>query len=114
MKEIEFVGGVAEELAEVMNDNNIVATCIDGNVCEIADEDFAKLKEVAPAAFDGNDIVVIAEHIDCDGYDVRVREDADNYYVDFQTGLGEGIYPKNDWTLKNALYDQEHIYEENK
>ncbi len=59
MKQIEFVGGIAAELAEVLEQNNIVATCIEGNVCEISDEDYAKLQEVAPAAFDGNDIITL-------------------------------------------------------
>lgn len=57
MKTIEFVGGIANELAKVIEDNNIVVTCIDGNVCEISDSDYDKLRKVAPAAFDGNDIV---------------------------------------------------------
>lgn len=34
--------------------------------------------------------------------------------VDFNTGLGEGIYPKADWTLEKAIKDQENIYKENK
>ena len=59
MKKIEFVGGIANELAEVIESNNINVTCVDGNVCEINDEDFESLKNVAPAAFDGNDIVVL-------------------------------------------------------
>ncbi len=59
MKQIEFVGGIAAELAEVLEENNIVATCIEGNVCEISDEDYTKLQEVAPAAFDGNDIITL-------------------------------------------------------
>ena len=57
MKTIEFVGGIANELAQVIEENNINITCIDGNVCEISDSDYAKLREVAPAAFDGNDII---------------------------------------------------------
>lgn len=48
------------------------------------------------------------------GIDITVREDSDNFYVDFNTGLGEGIYPKEDWTLEKAIEDQENIYKENK
>ena len=59
MKKIEFVGGIANELAEVIESNNINVTCVEGNVCEISDEDFETLKKVAPVAFDGNDIVVL-------------------------------------------------------
>ncbi len=57
MKKIEFVGGIAAELANVIEDNNIITTCIEGDVCEISDEDYERLMEVAPAAFDGNDII---------------------------------------------------------
>lgn len=61
MKKIEFVGGIANELAEVIESNNINTTCVEGNVCEISDEDFATLQKVAPAAFDGNDILVLTD-----------------------------------------------------
>ena len=46
--------------------------------------------------------------------DITVREDGENFYIDFNTGLGEGIYPKTDWTLEKAIKDQENIYKENK
>lgn len=42
-------------------------------------------------------------------YEVAVREDKNNYYVNFNTGLGEGIYPKADWTLQKAIEDQANI-----
>ena len=45
---------------------------------------------------------------------ITVREDGENFYVDFNTGLGEGIYPKADWTLEKAIKDQENIHKENK
>lgn len=45
-------------------------------------------------------------------YNVKVREDNENWYIDFQTGLGEGIYPKADFSLDRALEDQDHIYDE--
>ena len=48
------------------------------------------------------------------GTDITVREDSENFFVDFNTGLGEGIYPKADWTLEKAIRDQENIYKENK
>lgn len=59
MKTIEFVGGISSELAQVIDDNNIVATCIEGNVCSISDEDYMRLQELAPCAFDGNDIITL-------------------------------------------------------
>lgn len=54
------------------------------------------------------------KQVEYDGYNVTVSEDSSFYYIDFNTGLGEGIYPKEDWTLEKALYDQAHIYDENK
>ena len=59
MKKIEFVGGISNELVDVIEENGIVATCIEGDVCEISDEDYDLLKEVAPTAFDGNDIMTL-------------------------------------------------------
>lgn len=46
-------------------------------------------------------------------YEVSVREDSENWYVNFNTGLGEGIYPKEDFTLEKAIEDQDHIFDEN-
>ena len=46
-------------------------------------------------------------------YEVSVREDEKYWYVDFNTGLGEGIYPKEDYTLEQAIKDQDHIFDEN-
>ncbi len=133
MKQIEFVGGIAAELAEVLEQNNIVATCIEGNVCEISDEDYNKLQALAPAAFDGDIIVLSALEGEVvktgchysdneDGTftvcyancEVTVKEDDQYLYIDLNTGLGESIYPKEDWTLQNALYDQSHLYDEHK
>lgn len=42
-------------------------------------------------------------------YNVRVREDFNHYYIDFNTGLGAGIYLKSDWTLEEALNDQYNV-----
>ena len=46
-------------------------------------------------------------------YEVSVREDSENWYVNFNTGLGEGTYPKKDFTLEKAIEDQDHIFDEN-
>lgn len=46
------------------------------------------------------------------GYSVIVKEDEENLYIDFRTGLGEGIYPKEDWTIEEALQDQANIDKE--
>lgn len=58
---IEFVGGISKELADVIEKNGIDAVCLEGNICEIGDNDFLALKSAAPAAFDGNDIVVVED-----------------------------------------------------
>lgn len=54
------------------------------------------------------------QNVNHNGTDITLREDGDNYYVNFHTGLDEGIYPKADWTLEKAIKDQENIYKENK
>lgn len=48
------------------------------------------------------------------GFNVTIKEDEENYYIDFNEGLGEGIYQKKEWGLEDALYDQEHVYNENR
>lgn len=48
--------------------------------------------------------------INQNGINITVREDGENFYVNFNTGLGEVIYPKTDWTLEKAIKDQENIY----
>lgn len=53
------------------------------------------------------------QDINHNGTDITVREDSENFYVDFNTGLGGGIYPKTDWMLEKAIKDQENIYKEN-
>jgi hypothetical protein len=55
----------------------------------------------------------IMREISYAGYQVLVREDEENWYVDFQTGLGEGIYSKDSFSLEQALKDQMNIYNEN-
>lgn len=46
------------------------------------------------------------------GREITVREDSENWYVNFNTGLGEGIYPKKDFTLEKAIEDQDHAFDE--
>ena len=53
------------------------------------------------------------QDISHNGTDITVREDGENFYIDFNTGLGGGNYPKTDWTLEKAIKDQENIYKEN-
>lgn len=45
-----------------------------------------------------------------DWYDVNVtvKEDKENYYIDINTGLGVGVYAKEDWSLDEAIYNQTH------
>lgn len=59
--------------------------------------------------FDNN-----GQDIEYNGRTITVREDGEDYYVNFNTGLGYGVYPKADWTLKKAIEDQENIYKENR
>ena len=45
-------------------------------------------------------------------YNISIHEDKDYWYVNFNTGLGEGMYPKADFTLEEAIGAQDHIFEE--
>lgn len=45
-------------------------------------------------------------------YDVSIHEDKENWYVDFNTGLGERTYPKKDFTLEEAIGDQDPVFKE--
>ena len=54
------------------------------------------------------------QNLNYNGYNVTIKEDDEYYYIDFSEGLGEGIYSKTGWALDEALYDQEHIYDENR
>ena len=42
------------------------------------------------------------------GKNVTVKEDKEKYYIDTNTGLGVGVYEKEDWSLDEAIYDQTH------
>ena len=46
------------------------------------------------------------------GYKFTITEDEQYYYINFNTGLGDGVYDKSDWTLDEALEDQANIYKE--
>lgn len=85
----------------------------------------------SPISYDDEDFATDGEHllsltsngfevfsnngqdINQNGTDITVREDNKYYYINFNTGLGDGIYPKEDWTLDKAIKDQENIYKEN-
>ena len=54
------------------------------------------------------------QDIEYNGRTITVREDREDFYVNFNTGLGDGVYPKSDWTLKKAIEDQANIYKENR
>lgn len=48
------------------------------------------------------------------GYKVTIAEDNQYYYINFNTGLGDGAYDKSEWTLDAALIDQANVYNEDK
>lgn len=56
MKIINFPYGVTKEIESLLTENDIVATCIEGYICSISNEDWWKLKEVAEYAIDNGDI----------------------------------------------------------
>lgn len=44
------------------------------------------------------------------GYKITIAESSQFYYINFNTGLGDGIYDKADWTLDDAIEDQKNIF----
>lgn len=46
------------------------------------------------------------------GRKVTIRKDIDNYYIDFHTGLDECAYPLMQFNIREALYEQAHLYDE--
>lgn len=104
-----------ELIREICKDKGWIYTA-DSDVIDYDDEDFVtdgekilSLVSIGWQIFENN-----GQSIEHNGVDITVREDSENIYVDFNTGLGEGIYPKEDWTLEKAIKDQENIYKENK
>lgn len=59
MKRIDFVGGVWKEIAEIMEDNNIIAICLEDMTFSITECDYNKLQQVAPYAFEYGYIVTL-------------------------------------------------------
>lgn len=55
-------------------------------------------------------IPMTEKQIEYEGYNVTVSEDSSFYYIDFNSGAGEAMYEKADWTLDDALKDQLNLY----
>ena len=103
-----------EFVREICKENGWIST--DDSSIGYDDEDFATDGEHI-LSLTSNGFEVLPNDGQCishNGTDITVREDGENFYVDFNPGLGEGIYPKEDWTLDKAIDDQENIYTENK
>lgn len=57
-------------------------------------------------------IPMTEKQIEYEGYNVTVSEDSSFYYIDFNSGAGEAVYEKADWTLDDALKDQLNLDKE--
>ena len=103
-----------ELVREICKENGWIYT--DDSSISYDDEDFATDGEhILSLTSNGFEVFPNeGQDISHNGTDITVREDSENFFVDFNTGLGEGIYPKADWTLDKAIQDQENIYKENK
>lgn len=78
------------------------------------DEDFVTDGDYILSYYDGWQLYENnGQDIEYNGREITIREDGKNWYVNFNTGLGEGIYPKVDWTLEKAIVEQANIYKEN-
>lgn len=83
----------------------------DDPACEDLNEDEATAVEFFTGYFKE---YVKSYSMDYENYHVNITEDSEYYHIDFCTGLGEAHYLKSDWTLEEAIKDQEDIYKENK
>lgn len=105
-----------ELVREICEDSAYWLYTDDSDDIEYDDEDYAtdgdKILSYTSEGwevFDNN-----GQDIEYNGRTVTVREDREDFYVNFNTGLGDGVYPKSDWTLEKAIEDQANIYKENR
>lgn len=49
---------------------------------------------------------------DGETYKVNVDEDDSNYYIDYPDDIGEIVYPKSQWTLKEAVSERKRLLSE--
>lgn len=73
-------------------------------------------KEKIETIFKANNIRYIRMNIEereYNGFKVTIAEDNQFYYINFNTGLGDGIYDKTEWKLDAALENQANLYKEN-
>lgn len=106
---------MCELIRNICHENGWIYTA-DSDFIDYDDEDFVtdgkqilSLVSIGWQIFENNGL-----SLNYNGIDITIREDINNIYVDFNTGLGEGIYPKADWTLNRAIKDQENLYKEDK
>lgn len=83
---------MANELADVMEQNDIEAICMDAEVSRLSSDDYDRLKEIAPEAFGGSDIidVDIYEHI-CDQNAELVQVETTSEMSGYPRGLGRAV-----------------------
>lgn len=118
MKRYNIVNIVNEDVfrSEVVNDMpeqwDAELTYKDGDyllsVNDIAEESIERLFKANHIRFIRMDVT----EREYKGFNVTIAEDNQFYYINFNTGLGDGIYEKSDWTLDAALEDQANIYKE--
>lgn len=87
-------------------------------------DQYGRLREAAKAASKSSSALIteaiekylndeiMGDEISYEGYQVLVKEDKENWHIDFQAGLGAGIYPKDSFTLDQALAEQLNIHKQ--
>lgn len=108
----------ASQPDEYYNAQNVIRTVIldtveyatsEDDITVNVEENNEENEEVVENNEEDAQIVEYKSEKDGRTYEVSIREDDDNFYINFNTGLGEGIYPKADWALERAIEDQANI-----
>lgn len=68
MKQIEFIGIMTNDLATIIEENEIDITCVEDTICKLEDNDYDLLKKLALEAFEGGDILDVT-------FDVAFNDD---------------------------------------
>lgn len=91
--------------ADLVSDN--------GDIYMTVDEQYEDVFELVLRSYNVRFSILNVQEREYRGYNVTISEDSQYYYINFNTGLGEGSYDKSDFTLESALEDQANLYKEN-
>jgi len=104
MKRISLEAIRNAEIADRIEELNIVINCACNEYAFVTDEEAKILEEDMPFAdwyFEDVKEICVDEDVNI----TFAAEDEENIYIDLGTGLGVAVYDKENWTIKEALAD---------